>query len=141
MKKLVAVALATGLMASRAEAQIYRFSNDPNTLRISANFQIMYPSPPASDSSDQVTKAMGASSTALFAIVSHECDVLQNALNGACKLVQLNISSGVNRQYLGAGALTGSAQATFEIEKPIIDRSRRRHDLSAGARAGVAFSC
>jgi hypothetical protein len=116
MKKIAGVVLVSGLLISSAKAQSYRYANDPNIIRVTANFQIMSPAPSASESSDQTTKAMGASSNALFAIVDRECDVLQKALNGTCKLVQMNVSSGVNRQFAGVGALTGSAQATFEID-------------------------
>lgn len=85
-------------------------------MSVTTNFQVALPSPQINSTAD-MTAAMTAASGMLFDVVGHQCDVLTATLKGACRLVQMNVTSNVNtRNGNGGPTVTASANATYEIE-------------------------
>jgi hypothetical protein len=92
---------------------------------VSVTFQLALPAPVISSSED-MTKAMAASSQSLYDIINHECDVLSAALKGSCRLIRLTVGGNYNDANAGMppyfnrpnamSVVNATATATFEIE-------------------------
>lgn len=128
------LALALSLAAAQAaQAQtivINRPNNGPaargeRSQQVSVNVQLSMPTS-ALTSTPEWTKAIAAANQSLFEIINRECDVLGAALQGDCRLVQINTGSNAgNRPHPGSPSMGVSASvnvnanATFEIEPKV----------------------
>ena len=128
------VAFALTLAAAQAaQAQtivINRPNNGPAARsekgqQVSINVQLSMPTP-ALTSTPEWTKAIATANQSLFEIINRECDVLGAALQGDCRLVQINTGSNTGNRpnpglpFTGVSASVNvNANATFEIEPKV----------------------
>jgi hypothetical protein len=123
MRVILIAALLTTAYSAAAHAQNWRFANDPNgkDVHVTINFQISTPVSAAGSPTD-LTKALTQANQSLYDIISHECDAINAAFKGDCKIVQLNVNGNINdRQFTQPGErqqqfVNANANATFLIE-------------------------
>jgi hypothetical protein len=133
MRLTVAAMIVGMILANHANAQNVLMINNGNRAiggsgqpqTVTITFNLVLPAPAVSSSED-MTKAMAATTQSLYDIVNHECDVLTAALKGDCRLSKLNIGGNFNDANLNvpnfgnrpnAGPIVNAnATATFEIE-------------------------
>lgn len=133
MRCIANASLVLALVAAQAaQAQtivINRPHNGPaargeRSLQVSVNVQLTMPTS-VPTSTPEWTKAIATANQSLFEIINRECDVLGAALQGDCRLVQINTGSNSgNRSNPGgstgvSASVNVNANATFEIEPKV----------------------
>ncbi len=135
MRTIQAAALLGMLVAAAQAAQaqtivINRPNNGPaapseKSQRVSVNVQLSMPTP-ALTSTPEWTNAIATANQSLFEIINRECDLLGAALQGECRMVQINTGSNTGNRpnpgtpFTGASAsVSVNANATFEIEPKV----------------------
>ena len=93
--------------------------------QVSINVQLSMQTP-VLNSTPEWTKAITTANQSLFEIINRECDVLGAALQGDCRLVQINTGSNTGNRPNPGTSSTGvsasvsvNANATFEIEPKV----------------------
>lgn len=121
MKSLIAATLISVCLVQPGIAQIWPGGSDAQPKNVTISVQLSSPAPAVSSSED-MTKAMSATTQAIYNIINHECEVLTATLAGSCRLVRLNTGSNFNDVNVpGFGVRPGpgvsaNATATFEIK-------------------------
>jgi hypothetical protein len=129
MRCVILAATLGCVLASSAVAQQRRFVGMPyrpncsygnSTNCITLNFQIETPSPDTSaGSSSDLGAAVSAANRTMFDVLNHECSVLQAAMHGACRLVQVSLTTNMHEQDSndpqGPQGMNVTASATYAI--------------------------
>lgn len=135
MRLTVAVAVLCTFLAHHALAQNVLMPNNPSqpaaatdkSRTVSMTLQMSMPAPEAA-SSTAMTNAMEATDQALYDIINHECQILTEALKGACRLSRVSIGSNFNEpgarpfpfpnRGISGPSVSGNVNATFEVDLP-----------------------
>jgi hypothetical protein len=116
-------------------------SGPPQTVTITV--QLNMPASGIASSAD-MTKAIAGTTQSLYDIVNHECEVLTEALKGACRLIRLNVGGNLNdpnsnlptfgNRQNASPIVSANANATFEIDLPTPKASDTAEPPAANAR-------
>jgi hypothetical protein len=99
-----------------AQARFGQFGNSPDSaaMRVQVNFQTVGTLAPAQSPEDQ-TASGAAIRQALYKSAAGECAVLSDVFKSDCKIVGLNVNSGVQNAGNGLQSINVTANATYEL--------------------------
>lgn len=95
MKLASAPILALLLCASAAHAQNARTPGETQPISITGNFQLRIPVEPSASTADMI-KALAQANQSLGDLASRQCEVLEGAFKGDCRVAQLNMGANIN---------------------------------------------
>jgi hypothetical protein len=113
LASLLLVALPASVEAQSRFNQMGNSSDNP-PMRVQINFQTIGAMGPALSPEDQ-TKSGAAVRQALYKTAAGECAILSDVFKSDCKIIGLNVNSGVQNAGNGLQSVNVTANATYEL--------------------------